>query len=321
MPGISDYFSAESVGGLMQDPRLMLGLQLLAQGRQGSSSQAIGQAGGQAVQLYGQQRHQQELANYRNQMLEAEQANQQLRQQAAQAKADRERQYQERLRDPNFLASLSPLARQMAALGVNPSELIRATNSDNMQAHRQASLQQDQAQFNTRESRIGANAGSAGPRMPTQRQVLDEPIGDGMVQRHVLNPQTGQYEVYGKPFPQYSPGRKSKDATGADAATEAIMGAEAEPVPDVSSLPGNAPLSAYAPGQQQAPIGVLPMSAAGGNAAAKPQVRVPNTRKPAVSGDLAAAKGAVAAGKSRQAVVNRLMQAGYTAEQIKEAGI
>lgn len=96
------------------------------------------------------------------------------------------------------------------------------------------------------------------------------------------------------------------------------MGAEAEPVP---SLPGTGNLQSYAPGLQQGPVGVLPMSAAGGNAAAKPQVRVPNTRKPAVSGDLAAAKGAVAAGKSRQAVVNRLMQAGYTAEQIKEAGI
>ncbi|MDD2135649.1 hypothetical protein [Pseudomonas kurunegalensis] len=321
MPGIADYFSAENVGSLMQDPRLMLGLQLLAQGRQGSSGQAIGQAGSQAVQLYGQQRHQQELANYRNQMLEAQQADQQLRQQAAQAKAQQQAEYRARLQDPAFLASLSPLARQMAQLGVDPSELIRATNSDNMQQHRQASLAQQSAQFNEREARIGANTGSSSPRMPTQRQVLDQPLGDGMMQRHVLNPQTGQYEAYGKPFPQYSPGRKSKDATGADAATEAIMGAEAEPVPDASSLPGNAPLSAYAPGQQQGPVGVLPMSAAGGNAAAKPQVRVPSTRKPAVSGDLAAAKGAVAAGKSRQAVVNRLMQAGYTAERIKEAGI
>jgi hypothetical protein len=67
------------------------------------------------------------------------------------------------------------------------------------------------------------------------------------------------------------------------------------------------------------------MAAAGGNAQsaaqAKPAMRVPNTRKPAVSGDLAAAKSAIAAGKSRQAVVNRLMQAGYSADQIKEAGI
>lgn len=277
MPGISDYFSAENVGSLMQDPRLMLGLQLLAQGRQGSSSQAIGQAGGRAVQMYGEQKRQQELGDYRRSMMEQQQQQMALQQQAAQAKAQQQAEYRARLQDPAFLASLSPMARQMAQLGVDPSELIRAQSADNLQAHRQATLQQDQAQFDQRRARIGSGGGSSGPRMPTQRQVLDQPLGDGMMQRHVLNPQTGQYEAYGKPFPQYSPGRKSKDATGADAATEAIMGAEAEPVPDVSSLPGNAPLSAYAPGQQQGPIGV--MAAAGGNAQsaakAKPNMRVP----------------------------------------------
>ena len=277
MPGIADYFSAENIGTLMSDPRLMAGLQLLAQGRQGSSGQALGEAGSRAVQMYGQQKHQQELGDYRRQMIEAQQADQQLRQQAAQAKAQQQAEYRARLQDPNFLASLSPLARQMAQLGVMPDDLIRATNSDNMQAHRQASLAQQQSQFDTRESRIGANTGSSSPRMPTQRQVLDQPLGDGMMQRHVLNPQTGQYEAYGKPFPQYSPGRKSKDATGADAATEAIMGAEAEAVPDVSSLPGTGNLQSYAPGQQQGPVGV--MAAAGGNAQsvaqAKPNMRVP----------------------------------------------
>lgn len=268
MAGFSDLFSAENVGNLMQDPRMVLGLQLLSQGRQGSGSQALGQAGLGAMTQMQQQQHSQQLNAYRQQMAQMQAQQMQMAQQAAQAKADQQRQYQERLRDPAFLAGLSPQARMLASLGVDPDTLARGMSADNLAQHRQAQLQQQQAQFDTRESRIGANAGSSGPRMPTQRQVLEKPLGGGMVQRYVLDPQTGQYQEYGQPYPQYSLGRKA--ATGADAATEAIMGAEAEPVPDTSALPGAAPLSTYAPGQQQAPVGVLPMAAQGGGAAVKP---------------------------------------------------
>jgi hypothetical protein len=39
---------------------------------------------------------------------------------------------------------------------------------------------------------VNHGGGSSGPRMPPQHQVIDEPLGDGMMQRHMLNPQTGQ---------------------------------------------------------------------------------------------------------------------------------
>lgn len=275
MPGIADYFSAENVGALMQDPRLMLGLQLMASGRQGSASQALGQAGGQAALVLQEQRRQQELGQYRQQMAALQQQQAQMAQVKAQQEADRQRQYQERLRDPAFINSLSPMAKQMAMLGVMPDDLIRAQSADALQAHRQAQLAQQNARFNEREARIGAGGGLSGPRTPAPRPYIDQPVGNGMMQRHKYDAQTGDYTPWGEQFPQYSPGRKA--ATGADAATEAIMGAEAEPVPDTSALPGTGNLKSYAPGQQQAPIGVMPMAAQGGGAAVKPAptMRVP----------------------------------------------
>lgn len=324
MAGFDTLFSAEGLNALMADPRLQLGLQLMARGRQGSSSQAIGQAGSQAAQLMGEQRRQQELAQYRQQMTALQMQQQQMRQQAADAKAAQQSQYQERLQDPSFLDQLSPTARQMAGLGVSPDDLIRAIGVDNLAAHRDASLAQQQAQFSTRESRIGAGSGSSGPRMPSQRQVLDQPLGNGMMQRNVLNPATGQYEPYGEPFNQYSPGRKAKaDATGADAAVDEILGNG----PTASeALPGTGSLQSYAPGQPAQPVGVLPMAASGGGmASGKPAATNPpaGMRMPGAepSGDLAAAKAAVASGKSRKAVVARLLQAGYSVEDIQRAGI
>ncbi|MCE7761071.1 hypothetical protein GQL56_00325 [Pseudomonas putida] len=262
MAGFTDFFTAENMNSLMQDPRMVLGLQMLAQGRQGSSSQAIGQAGSQAAQILQQNQHSQALQQYRSQMAAMQQQQMQMQQAKAHQQAEQQAQYQQRLQDPGFLDNLSPTARQMAGLGVEPSDLIRAIGVDNLAQHRDASLAQQQGQFESRQAHQGSSGGSSGPRMPTQRQVLDEPLGNGMMQRHVLNPQTGQYQPYGEPFNQYSPGRKAKAENGADAATEAIMGAE----PTAAELPGNAPLASYAP-QPQQPIGVM---AANGGGAANP---------------------------------------------------
>ena len=317
MAGFIDALN-QGVGALTGTQLGQLGLQMLMASGPQQGNPGFGARLGQAAAGMSEMQRVQELQKHRQRLAELQAQQLQMAQQQAQAKAQQAQEYQDRLRDPNFLATLSPTARMAAGLGVDPADLIRATNADYLAQHRAATLQQNQAQFDTRESRIGANAGSSGPRMPTQRQVLEKPLGGGMVQRYVLDPQTGQYQEYGQPYPQYSPGRKA--TTGPDAIVDSVMGAEAEPVPDASALPGTGNLGSYAP-RPQGPVGVLPMSAAGGNASQKPTMRVPNTRKPAVSGDLAAAKSAIAAGKSRQAVVNRLMQAGYTADQIKEAGI
>ncbi|MEE9944943.1 MAG: hypothetical protein PBV00_11510 [Pseudomonas asiatica] len=271
----AELFSAESIGNLMQDPRMVLGLQLLSQGRQGSGSQALGQAGSQAVQLYGEQKRQQELADYRNNLARMQQEQLTLQQQSAQAKAQQQAEYRARLADPAFLQSLSPMARQMAQLGVDPAELIRATNADNLAQHRQAQLAQQNAHFNEREARLGANAGPSAPKVPTPRQIIQEHLPDGRVQNHMYDAASGTYKPHGSPYSPFS--NRGKAATGADAATEAIMGAEAEPVPDTSALPGTGSLGSYMPRPQQGPVGV--MAAAGGNAQsaakAKPNMRVP----------------------------------------------
>lgn len=272
MAGFSDLFSAENVGNLMQDPRMMLGLQLMAQGRQGSSSQALGQAGGQAVQMYAQQKHQQGLADYRRQMIEAQQADTQLRQQAAQAKADQQRQYQQRLQDPNFLAGLSPQARILASLGVDPDTLARGMSADNQAAHRAASLAQQQSQFDQRIAHQGGGGQSSGPRAPAPRAFVDQPLGGDMYQRYQFDAQSGGYQPWGEPFNKHST-RKPKATHGADAAVDAILNPaliDQEPVPDTSALPGTGNLQSYAP-QPKQPIGVLPMAAQGGGASAVQQ--------------------------------------------------
>ncbi|WP_144173583.1 hypothetical protein [Pseudomonas sp. Kh13] len=266
MTGFIDALN-QGVGALTGTQLGQLGLQMLMASGPQQGNPGFGARLGQAAAGMSEMQRVQALGEYRNNLARMQQEQLQMQQQAAQTKADQQRQYQQRLQDPNFLNSLSPMARQMAQLGVDPADLIRATNADNLAQHRQAQLQQQQSQFDTRESRIGVNAGSSGPRMPTQRQVLEKPLGGGMVQRYVLDPQTGQYQEYGQPYPQYSPGRKA--ATGADAATEAIMGAEAESAAGTSSLPGTGGLDSYMPKPQQ-PVGVLPMAAAGGNAAQKP---------------------------------------------------
>ena len=140
--------------------------------------------------------------------------------------------------------------------------------------------------------------------------------GLGAMQQ-MLNRQTGEYEDFGKPFNQFSPGHKAKAASPADDVTDAILGAEPPAAgADASSLPGTGGLADFAP-QPQQPVGIFPMAAQGGGLAAKK----PTQAKPAVDDNLKAAGAAIAAGKSRQAVVSRLMQAGYTAEQIQAAGI
>ena len=326
MAGFADAFSAENISNLMNDPRMLLGLQMLQQGgyQPGNPGfgQRFGQAGLGAMQQMQEQNRQRQLAEYRNAMIQQQQADMQMRQQAAQTKAEQLQRQQAAFQDPAVLQQMGPLARQLAQMGLGVEDVLRANAADNLNAHRQAQLQQQQSQFDSRESRIGA-----GPRMPTQRQVLEKPLAGGMAQRYLLDPQTGEYHEYGQPYPQYSPGReKAKPASGADAALENILGGE-PPAAGVgaSSLPGTGGLADFAP-QPQQPVGIFPM-------AAKPQQPMvaagsnPNANKakapprPAVDDNLKAAGAAIAAGKSRQAVVSRLTQAGYTAEQIQAAGI
>ncbi|WP_060494455.1 hypothetical protein [Pseudomonas sp. NBRC 111140] len=271
----SDILQGDSLNQLFQNPAMLAGLQMLAasgpqQGNPGFGAR-MGQAlGGTATQLQ-QIQHSQALQQYRQQMMQQQVQQMAMQQEAAQRKADQQQRQQAAFQDPAVLEQMGPLAKMLAQAGLDPTTVLRAQAGDNLQAHRAAQLQQQQSQFDTRQAHQGQ---SSGPRMPTQRQVLDEPLGEGLMQRHVLNPQTGQYEKYGEPFNQYSPGRKAKAAaTGADAAEAAMLGADEA---DVSSLPGTGGLQSYMP-QPQQPVGVMPMTAAGSVPGAAHKL---GTRKP-----------------------------------------
>lgn len=270
----------EGLGNVTSTPMGQLGMGLLMASGQQQGNPGFGDRLGQAFGGMAQMQQTQALQEYRRQMIAQQAQEMAMRQQAAQAKAEQAQQYQQRLQDPTFLAGLGPLAQAFARMGVDPGELIRAQNADNLQAHRAASLAQQQGQFDQRQARGGAGGGgSSGPRMPTQRQVLDEPLGDGMMQRHVLNPQSGQYEPYGQPFPQYSPGRgKGKSADPLAGLVDQLTPAAAGP--GLESLPGTGSLQSYAPPQgaallmQGAPkitsSGSVPKASSAAPAQAKP---------------------------------------------------
>ncbi|WP_182375305.1 hypothetical protein [Pseudomonas putida] len=276
----SDLLTGDGLSRLFQNPAMLAGLQMLAQsgpqaGNPGFGARMGNALGNTATQLQ-QMQHSQALQQYRQQMIEQQQAEMQMRQQAAQAKADQLQRQQAAFADPAVQEQMGPLAKMLAAAGLGPDVVLKANSNDALQQHRQAQLAQQQGQFDARQAHQGGGGGQpSGPRMPTQRQVLEKPLAGGMAQRYLLDPQTGEYHEYGQPYPQYSPGRgKAKaasPATGADAALESILGADpAAAGPDASSLPGTGGLQSYMP-QQQGPIGVTPMAAQGGGLAAQTQ--------------------------------------------------
>ncbi len=321
MAGFSEIFQGDNLNQLLSSPGMLLGLQMLQQGgyQPGNPSfgQRLGAAGLGTAQQLQQARHSQALQQYRNAMIQQQQAEMQMRQQAAQAKTEQLQRQQQAFQDPAVQEQMGPLAKMLAAAGLGPDVVLKANAGDNLQAHRQAQLAQQQGQFDQRLSHQGGGGSSSGPRAPANRLTIDQPLGNDLYQRHRFNPATGGYEPWGEPFNKHATG-KAKTASPADDATAAILGAEPPAAgPDLGSLPGNAPLAGYAP--QQGPVGVMPMAAAGSVPGAN--TRKPTQAKPAVDANLKAAGAAIAAGKSRSAVVARLREAGYSDEQIQAAGI
>jgi len=261
----ADMFSAENVGNLMQDPRMALGLALMSQGRQGSSSQALGQGGLGASQMIQQSQHAQQLAQYRQQQMAAMQQQQAMQQQAAQGKQDQLQRQQAALQDPAVLDQLGPMARAMAANGVDIGSILRGQGIDNLQAHRQASLQQQQSQFDTRQYHTGGGQPS-GPRQRALPTLIPEHLPNNMIQDHKLNPKTGEFEPFGAPYSKYAPGRAKTNQT-VDAVADELAPAP-EQGPGLGALPGTGGLASYAP-QSSGPVGVMPMTAAGSVAAPK----------------------------------------------------
>lgn len=269
----------QGIGGL-NTPLGQLGTQMLLNSGYMPNNPSGGARMGQALAGMSEMQRQQALQQYRQQQMTLLEQQQQAHVQAAQQKADQQAQYQQRLQDPNFLASLSPTARQFAQLGVDPRELIRATAADNLQTHRQAQLAQSQAQFDERQAHQGSGGGNPSmPKLPTPRQFIDRPLEGGLMQRLQYNPDTQGYDAFGEPFSPHSPRGAVKAAKAAkvdslDNVMSSIMGAPAEE-PGLESLPGGAPLASYAP-----PSTPAPMVAAGANpSAAREGMRVPGQPK------------------------------------------
>lgn len=282
MAGFSDAFSAENIGALMNDPRMLMGLQMLQQGGPQSGNPSLGarlgQAGIGAMQQIAQQQHSQQLNAYRQQMAALQAQQQQMAQAKAQQQAEQAQRQQAAFQDPAVLEQMGPLARMLAQQGLDPTTVLKANAGDNLQAHRQATLAQQAAQFDQRQANHGGGQPS-GPRAPANRLTIDQPLGDDLYQRHRFNPATGGYEPWGEPFNKHS-ARAPKATSPADDATAAILNAEPPAAgADLGNLPGTGGLQSYAP-QPQQPVGVLPMSAAGSLPGANKPAQQPGTRVP-----------------------------------------
>jgi hypothetical protein len=302
----------QGLGGL-NTPLGQLGTQLLANSGPQSGNPSGGARMGQALAGMSEMQRAQALQQYRNQQIQLGEQQQQMALQQARVKFEQQQRLQQAAQDPNFLASLTPMARQMMQLGADPSDLIRAQNADNLASHRQATLAQSQNQFDMRQAHVGAGGGDGQPpepKVPTPRQILELPLGDGWMQKQLFDPATNSYKPYGQKYRQYAPGR-------ADPMQDLLSGLALDDNTDtgaaVPGLPGSNASTMQAPPQGAE----LLMRGSGSN----PTARKPASPPAAPTGDLAAAKSAIAAGKSRQAVVARLTQAGYTPAQIQAAGI
>ena len=312
----------QGIGGL-NTPLGQLGTQLMLASGPQAGNPSGGARMGQALAGMSEMQRQQALQQYRSHQIELAEQQQQMSLQQARAKQEQAQRLQQAVQDPNFLASLGPMAKQMAQLGVDPSDLIRAQNSDALQQHRQAQLQQQAQQFDTRLAHTGAGGSGGGqppgPKAPMPRQILEEPQENGMMQKHIFDPATNSYKPYGKPYRQFAPG---KAATGADAVIDAVAPDDSSANQAVSGLPGsNASMTPPPQGRDLLMIGAGANPHARNSAAQGPATS-PKASAPATpTGALAAAQAAIGRGAPRDAVVARLTQAGFTPAQIKAAGL
>jgi hypothetical protein len=310
----------QGLGGL-NTPLGAFGTQLM----QASGPQAGNPSGavrlGQALAGMQQQQAQQQLNAYRQAMAQNALTLSQSRVEESQRKDQLAQREQQAAQSPELLQQLGPISRQLAQLGMPLGDILKAQNGDATQQHRAAMLQQQQAQmqqsasqFAQQQARLSAGGGGVGqppgPKQPANRQIYEEPLENNLIQKHIFDPATNSYKRLGAPYQRFAP-------TKADPLQDLLN----EVTPDdnvgagqaVPGLPGSN-ASATPP-----PHGVeLLMHGSGSN----PMARKPAASEAAApSGDLAAAKGAIAAGKSRQAVIARLTQSGYTPAQIQAAGI
>jgi hypothetical protein len=233
----------QGIGGL-NTPLGQLGTQLLAQSGPQQGNPSGSARLGQALAGMSEMQRAQALQQYREQMIAQQQQAMVLQQAQAQAKQEATQRQQQAFSDPALQAQLGPMAKQLASLGIDPDTILKANSSDALQAHRAAQLQQQASQFAQAQANRSAGGGSqpAGPKVPTPRQVLEEPLENGMLQKHIFDPTTNTYKPYGKPYRQYAPGKADPmqallgdvapdDNAGAGPAVPGLPGANASATP------------------------------------------------------------------------------------------
>lgn len=200
----------QGIGGL-NTPLGQLGTQLLANSGPQAGNPSGGARMGQALAGMSEMQRAQALQQYREQMIAQQQAAQSFQVQQARAKAEQQQRQQQAFADPNLQAQLGPIAKQLSTMGIDPEMILKANSGDALQAHRAAQLQQQSSQFAQQQARLAAGGGGGGqppgPKTPSPRQVLIEPLEDGWQQKHIFDNSTGQYRPYGKKYRQYAPGK------------------------------------------------------------------------------------------------------------------
>ncbi|WP_156316173.1 hypothetical protein [Pseudomonas sp. P1.31] len=295
----------QGIGGL-NTPMGQLGTQLLANAGPQQGNPSGGARLGQALAGMSEMQRAQALQQYRAQQIQLAEQQQQMTLHQARAKQEAAQRQQHAFADPNLQAQLGPMAKQLAALGIDPEIILKANSSDALQQHRAAQLQQQSNQFAQQQARLSAGGGSggqpSGTKTPTPRMTLDEPLGDGMVQRHKFDASTGSYVPFGRPFRQFAPTKSDP--------MQALMG---EVMPDdnagtgtaVPGLPGAGASAMQPPARQGAELltygGANPMASKSGTAPslAKPTTKAEYDALPAGSQYIDPTSGRVVTKKGR----------------------
>lgn len=282
MATFSELFSAENVNKVMADPRLQLGLQLLAasgpQQQDMSTGQRLSQAGLGFMQQRAATQQAQQLEAYRRAQIEAMQSNTQQRQ----AESQRDAELRAKMQDPAFLEQMGPLARLLARAGADPQQVMSAQNAGNSQAYRDQQLQLSQERLALAQQRAMHAGAAQGQKAPAMRQTIDVPMADGRFQRKIFDPKTNAYVDLGAPFSRAQKADPlGQILDGIPTENETVPDMNAGPGPAVPGLPGSAPLSQYIAAPGQAVQGPAPLAAQGSVKPKQPVVSAADANAPA----------------------------------------
>lgn len=279
----ANFFDPNKLNAAFADPSVQLGLQMLAASGNMPGNPSFGQRFAQAGQGFAQQQLEQQQMQQLNQL-------RQLQTQRLQQETTSAQQLAERMRDPAFAASLPEHSRRLAEAGATPDQVFRVYEMESqlqnmrdraaaLDQHRAAQLQQQQPLIDARTAaanRTHQGSGApAGPKAPSPRQIIEEPLADGRVQRYQWDYQSGGYVPFGEP---YQRGNQSADPlaqliggipTGGPKA--AVPGITADQLPPADApMRQGADLLTY--GVDQAPP---PIAGAGGGQRQAQQIRSP----------------------------------------------